>query len=350
MALSEKVHAFVGTDGSHLMKIINETANKYKIISVNIGSLADDLQNADNFSRYAFHTYYSTEQAGRGLAYYYGQIRKKEKKFYILNQDYLFGRVMAEGFKKGMKEYYPEGQIVGEDYHKLFLTDFAPYLEKIKTSGAEVIFSSDFIPDGANLPKQARHMGIMLPFANLFMNEANMLRDLGIEGSKGLVHIDSFDMPDSFKKGPGYAKYYHAWINAWKNWKTPYNAIFYRESGTTGNGVSLSMQTYWLLNVMERAKSTDPEKIIKVWEGDSYRYVNGKVVMVRACDHKAIMDLGVAEYVPPEQQKISMTIPPYYWSKEYSFMGPIYRIPAAKILPWMDQNLDRCKGKSGWGE
>jgi hypothetical protein len=27
------------------------------------------------------------------------------------------------------------------------------------------------------------------------------------------------------------------------------------------------MQTYWLFNLMERAKTTDPEKIIKLWRG-----------------------------------------------------------------------------------
>ena len=61
---------------------------------------------------------------------------------------------MADGFKKGLKEYYPEAQIVGEDYHKLFLTDFAPYLTKIKASGAEVIFTGDWIP-GCRQPAQA---------------------------------------------------------------------------------------------------------------------------------------------------------------------------------------------------
>ena len=160
MALQEKVHFFWGTDGSHFMKIINETANKYKVIAMNVPCLSDDLQDATNFSRYAFHTAYSTEQIARGLAYYYGQIRKKEKKFYILNQDYAFGHSLAEAFKKGLKEYYPEAQIVGEDYHKLFLTDFAPYLTKVKASGAEVIFTGDWLPDAGNLLKQARQMGL----------------------------------------------------------------------------------------------------------------------------------------------------------------------------------------------
>jgi hypothetical protein len=78
------------------------------------------------------------------------------------------------------------------------------------------------------------------------------------------------------------------------------------------------MQVYWLLSVIERAKSTDPEKIIKVWEGDSYRTLSGKVLKMRACDHKVIQDLVVNEFVPPEQQKVSYNKPPYYWSKEYS--------------------------------
>ncbi len=102
------------------MKIINDTAAKYKVIAQCTAALSDELYDATNFTRYSFMTSFSTEQIGRGLAYYYGQIRKKEKKFYILCQDYLFGHSLAEGFKKGLKEYYPEAQIVGEDYHNCF--------------------------------------------------------------------------------------------------------------------------------------------------------------------------------------------------------------------------------------
>ena len=86
MILQEKVHALWGTDGSHLMKIINEVANKYKVIALNASCGSDDIQDATNFGRYSFMTSFSTIQQGRGLAYFYGQIRKKEKKFYILNQ------------------------------------------------------------------------------------------------------------------------------------------------------------------------------------------------------------------------------------------------------------------------
>ena len=146
MVLQEKVHVLLGTSGSNLQKVANEVANKYKVISHNIAALSDDLQDATNFNRYSFMSSDTTESIGRGMAYYYGQIHRKEKKFYILCQDYSFGHGMADGFKHGLKEYYPEAQIVGEDYHKLFLTDFAPYLTKIKASGAEVVWTGDWLP------------------------------------------------------------------------------------------------------------------------------------------------------------------------------------------------------------
>ena len=349
MVLQEKVHFLWGTDGSHFMKIINEVANKYKVIAMNVTCMSDDLQNATNFSRYAFHATFSTDSVARGLAYYYGQIRKKEKKFYILNQDYAFGHSFADSFKKGLKEYYPDAQLVGEDFHKLFLTDYAPYLTKIKASGAEVIFTGDWLPDAGNLLKQARQMGIMLPFANVYVDEPNYLNETGIEGTKGLVNISAYYDTTPFFKTSDQIKFYNTWNEQWKKWKTPpYNSIAFQHA--TANAAGWTMTTYWLMSVVERAQSTDPEKIVKVWENDSFQYVNGKIVKMRACDHKAIMDLGVTEYVPPEQQKISMNIPPYHWFKNASYTGPVYKVPAAKILPLMDQGLDRCKGKNAWGQ
>ena len=349
MVLQEKVHVLWGTDGSNLQKIINETANKYKVISINTASLSDDLQDATNFSRYAFQSTMSAEQLGRGLAHYYGQIKKKEKKFYILNQDYSFGHVLADGFKKGLKEYYPDAQIVGEDYHKLFLTDFAPYLEKIKASGAEVIFTGDWIPDAANLLKQARQMGITLPFAHIFLDEPNFLHEVGVDGTNGLVQISQYGTENPAFKTPEQIKYYKTWNDLWKNkWKTPpFNSRLFEHG--TGNIGSYIEQTYWLLSVIARAQSTDPEKIIAVWEGDSYRFTNGKVIAMRACDHKAIQDLAILEFVAPDQQKQSFNIPPYYWYTGTSAGGPTFNIPAKAVLPLMDQNLDRCKGKSAAG-
>lgn len=350
MALREKVHVMVGSEGTPAMKIIQETANKYKIIANNFEAYSDDLMDALNFNRYSFQSTYDTTQIGRSIAYYYGQVRKKEKRFYILCQDYGYGHLLAEGFKKGLKDYYPEAQIVGEDYHKLFLMDFAPYLTKIKAADAEVVFTGDWIPDLSNLIKQARQYGIKIPFAGKDMDNPNMASDLGMAGSIGLVSISDYDTTNPMFKTAKEKKYHKIWNDLWKTkWKTPpynTNAFRYAEPFLTGRTVS---HAYWLFSVIERAKSTDPEKIINVWENDRYRTLNGKVLTMRACDHKLIQDMAVIELVPPAQQKISYNIPPYYWYEDFGYTGPVSVIPAVKVLPFMDQNLDRCKGKNGWG-
>jgi ABC-type branched-subunit amino acid transport system substrate-binding protein len=350
MVLQEKVNVLWGTDGSNIQKVINEVANKYKVIAQNGASNSDDLQNAENFGTYSFHTGPSTDQVARGLAYYYGQIQKQDKKFYILCQDYSFGHNFAAGFKRGLAQYYPDAQIVGEDYHKLFLTDFAPYLEKIKASGAEVIFTGDWMPDASNLAKQSRQMGVNLPFAHIYMTETNTLHELGIEGSRGWVNVFSNHSPVPFSAAPGWLKLYEAYNNQWKKWPTaPYNTRTW-EYGTAAVGGSWMTQTYWLLSVIERAKTTDADKIVQVWEGDTYRGPDGKVLKMRACDHKAIQDLSATVYGTPEEQKATFTIPPYYWFQNASYASKIFTLPADKVLPWMDQDLDRCKGKNDWGE
>jgi len=342
MVLQEKVHVLWGTNGSHLMKVINDVADKYKVIAQCTAALSDELYDAKNFTRYSFMTSFQTSQIGRAAAYYYSQ-RKKEKKFYILCQDYLFGHSMAAGFKEGLKQYYPEAEIVGEDYHKLFLTDFAPYLTKIKASGAEAIYTGDWIPDAANLLKQARQMGIMLPIANTFLDEPNMLHEVGVEGTRGLVNISQYGTENPSFKTPAQIKAYKQWNNLWKNkWTAPFNTRLYEHG--SGNIGSYTQQTYWLLSVIERAASTDPEKIIKTWENDAFRMANGKVLTMRATDHKAIQNLHAYEYVPPAEQKQSFNIPPYYWYEGCSSPGPVFTIPADKIMPMLDPELQQKRG------
>jgi len=342
MILEEKVNVLWGTAGTPNAKVMNEVANKYKVIAMDTAALTDDLYEGANFTRYSFMTCWSSGQIGRAMAYYYGQIRKKEKKFYILCQDSTFGHIFADGFTAGLKEYYPDAQIVGEDYHKLFLADFAPYMTKIKASGAEVIYTGDFIPDAANLVKQARQLGVNIPIAHIYVEDPPSLTEIGVEGSKGMVQLSWYGFEDSIFKNPAFIKYYKNWNNAWKKWKAPYNTANYEHPlGSLGSYIE---QTYWLLSVVERAASADPEKIIKVWEGDTYQYANGKIQQMRACDHKTIQDLHVFEAVPPEQQKAFFNIPPYYFDKNYSAAGHGFTIPAAKIMSRIDPTMDRCKG------
>ncbi|MBW2142066.1 MAG: hypothetical protein JRG97_13525 [Deltaproteobacteria bacterium] len=60
---------------------------------------------------------------------------------------------------------------------------------------------------------------------------------------------------------------------------------------------------------------------------------------MRADDHTNVRDLFISEYVPPAQQKASMTIPPYYWFKGISSLGEIIIIPAKYCTPTLDPAL-----------
>ena len=184
-------------------------------------------------------------------------------------------------------------------------------------------------------------MGIKLPFANTFMDEPNFLHAVGVKGTNGLVHVSQYGTEGVAFKTPEDIKYYKAWNDLWKagKWAAPYNTRLYEHG--SGNIGSYRMQTYWLLSVIERAGSTNPKKIIKVFEGDTYQYSNEKVMEMRACDHKAVQDLSIELYVPPAEQKASFNIPPYYWYKGCSVTGPSFKIPKEKVLPKADPKL--CK-------
>ncbi len=337
LILRDKVDILWGTSGSHLAAVIAQAAEKYKKIYQNSLACSDYLMDAKNFNRYTFQTFTRNSTFGQAGAYYYGQLRKKEKKFYILCQDYAFGHSLADEFKIGLKVYYPEAEIVGEDYHPLFAKDFAPYVTKIKASGAEVIYTGDWLPDGGNLLKACRDMGVNLPILNIFIDEPNALHAVGVEGTKGLVNMNHFLFKDL--TDPARAKFATAWNDLWKNkWQKPYNTWLYKwPGGTLGECL---MTTYWLMSVIERAGSTDPEKIIKVWEGDKYRTLAG-VLEMRADDHTAIRDMYLSEYIPPAEQKASMTIQPYYWFEGISNPGVVVTVPAKYCTPTLDPALKK---------
>jgi ABC-type branched-subunit amino acid transport system substrate-binding protein len=257
----------------------------------------------------------------------------------------MFGHDMAENFKKGLKEYYPEAQVVGEDFHKLFATDYAPYISKIKASGAEVVYTGDWDPDATNLVKQSRAMGLNIPFAHIYMTNFATMASLGVEATSGLQLATPYGPTTPFFKTQDMIKYRKIWTDAYKRFKPPYDKELYSQGWD-----AISMEFYWLLSVIERAQSTDPEKIIKTWEGDTYQYVNGHVKKMRPCDHNTIEDLYVIEYVPPAQQKVAMNIPPYKWTDKCSWWGTTFKVPAEKVLPWMDPKLERCKGKNPAGD
>jgi ABC-type branched-subunit amino acid transport system substrate-binding protein len=324
LCLEEKIHVLWGTDGSHNALAIQLVAGKYKVIFANCGAYSDELMNGQNFNRYTFRTGWTTTMIGHAMAYFLSQ--RPERRFYILCQDYLFGHNLAEAFKKGLKKYKPNADIVGEAYHPLWTKDFAPYLTKIKGSGAEVIFTGDWGQDGSNLIKQARELGVKLPIAHVLIDQPNALYAVGPAGTLGLLNVNEFLMDDDL---PEHRAWLHNWNRQWNRWKKPYNTPWYKWPFCS-TGAYLS-QTYWLMDVIQRAGSTDPERIIQTWEGDEWNSISGPLKM-RACDHQAILDLFATEYVYPNK-----------WFEGCAYTGKIIKIPARYVTPPVPEDLARCR-------
>ena len=82
------------------------------------------------------------------------------KKVYLINQDYSFGESVRTAAKAMLATKRPDIQIVGNEVHPLLkVTDFSPYIAKIKASGADTVITGNWGQDFALLLKAAAEPG-----------------------------------------------------------------------------------------------------------------------------------------------------------------------------------------------
>src|SRR5271155_465523 len=87
--------------------------------------------------------------------------RPNIKKLYLINQDYSFGQSVRAQARAMLKEKRPDIEIVGDELHPLLkITDFSPYIAKIKASGADSVITGNWGQDIALLLKAAADAGL----------------------------------------------------------------------------------------------------------------------------------------------------------------------------------------------
>ena len=87
--------------------------------------------------------------------------RANIKKVYLINQDYSFGQSVAVAARAMVTEKRPDIQIVGDELIPLLkVTDFSPYVAKIKASGADSVITGNWGPDMTLLLKSAADAGL----------------------------------------------------------------------------------------------------------------------------------------------------------------------------------------------
>jgi branched-chain amino acid transport system substrate-binding protein len=189
------------------------------------------------------------------------------KKVYLLNQNYSHGHQVAKYAKELLARKRPDIQIVGEDLHPLAqVRDFAPYIAKIKASGADTVITGNWGSDLALLVKAANEGGFTGKFYTYYAGVTGTPTALG-QSSEGRVYQVSYN---HYNMGGE--------MQQWQNeFKQKFNADFY-----TGSVIHIFRG---LSEAMAKAKSTDPVQVAKVLEGLKFTSYNGEVEM-RKTDHQ----------------------------------------------------------------
>jgi len=190
------------------------------------------------------------------------------KKVYLINQNYSHGQQVAKFAKQNLSAKRPDIQIVGEDLHPLAqVRDFAPYIAKIKQSGADSVITGNWGSDLTLLIKAANEAGLNnVKFYTYYAGVTGTPTALSA-ASAGRVYMVSYN---HLNLG-GEIQQLQA------DYKKKFNDDFY--TGAIYHAFTI------LTEAMAKSKSTDPAVVARTMEGLRFKSFNGEVEM-RKTDHQ----------------------------------------------------------------
>src|SRR3977135_65210 len=91
--------------------------------------------------------------------------RKGTPTVYLINQDYAFGQAISRAAKEMIAAKRPDIKVVGDDLHPLAkVKDFAPYVAKIKASGADAVVTGNWGSDLSLLVRAGGEAGLNVQY------------------------------------------------------------------------------------------------------------------------------------------------------------------------------------------
>ncbi|KQP38859.1 branched-chain amino acid ABC transporter substrate-binding protein [Pseudorhodoferax sp. Leaf274] len=231
------------------------------------------------------------------------------KKVYLLNQNYSHGLQVAKYAKENLARKRPDVQVVGEDLHPLAqVRDFAPYIAKIKASGADTVITGNWGSDLALLIKAANEGGYNGKFYTYYAGITGSPTALGTNGAGRVYQIayNHYNMGGQMGK-----------------WADEFQSKF-KDDFYTGSVIHIYNA---LSEAMAKAKSTDPVKVAAAMEGLKFKSFNGDVEM-RKSDHQLQQPLYLtvwqktdAKY-PYSPENTGMTLVPVKTFESYVSSTP----------------------------
>ncbi len=152
---SDKVDILTGPVHSGILMGMRDKVHNSKTILIVSNAGADDISRA-RCSKWIFRTSFSNWQPCQPMG---GWVAKNvAKDVFQIAPNYQAGKDMMAAFRE---TFLPAGgKVVAEDYPKLGETDYAPYLTKIKQSGAKAVFAFFSGTDAVNFVKQYAQFGL----------------------------------------------------------------------------------------------------------------------------------------------------------------------------------------------
>ena len=239
----------------------------------------------------------------------------KVKNVYLLNQNYSHGQQVARYFKEGIARKRTDVKIVGEDLHPIGqVKDFAPYVAKIKQSGADTIVTGNWGADLTLLVKALNDAGLKLPMYTYYAGVTGTPTALAAGGDSEVYVIAYGHSNHTGEIGAMGAEF-----------KKKFNDDYY--TFATYNGIQL------LGGAIAKAKSADPVKVAAALEGLSVKSFAGEVQM-RKSDHQMQQSMYVTKW-----QKADAKNPYSVENTGYTF------VPIKQMDPYVASTPTSCQMK-----
>ena len=152
---SDKVDILTGPVHSGILMGMRDKVHSSKTILI-VSNAGADAISRERCSKWIFRASFSNWQPNQPMG---GWVAKHvSKEAFLIAPNYQAGKDMMQAFKE---TFVPAGgKVVAEDYPKLGETDYAPYLTKIKQSGAKVVYCFFSGTDAVNFVKQYDQFGL----------------------------------------------------------------------------------------------------------------------------------------------------------------------------------------------
>ena len=250
---------------------IMQVAARNKKLFMQIGARSDALR-GKNCNRYTFHVdipnTVMVNAVGKALL---RDNMVKDKKFYTLTADYIFGHDLLGAAKRFFSAN--QGNLIGDELIATDVTDFSPYLLKIRQAKPDVVCSNLAGNQVTTLIKQYAEFGLPYPIVGFNLNTADAWAagEGNLSGTWPTVWYHTLNVPASKTFVANFIK---------KNGKPPENHAWIEY-------VTFKM----MAQAMNETKSTDTDRLIEYFEKETeFDILKARKGYFRSWDHQLMQE------------------------------------------------------------